>query len=420
MKIKKLIKFLLDNGLKDIVITVNKNICRSIEYHNHDIEKNELSDIISYTITALFDSKRVNITLEDISNKKEVLELLKRNALIENDNPLNNDLCEVVNDREYNISNIDYTNLNNHVMKYLDKYLELSDINASYGENIDYIDIYNSNKQHVQDANKYNYACFEVFAKKNDINSSSYLILFNKNEEEILKALEDKIKDVIMLLDVRKINTSKQRCIFTNNVVANILDAFIPIFKADKHYNGTTLLGNKLNQRIASDLVTIIEDPENDQFIGKRLFDDEGTKTSYKKLIDKGVYKIILYDKKYASIYKTVSTGNGYNGINVRSLYLEPGEEHLDLLKILNNGMLINEIEGMHAGINTITGEVSLQACGYIIQNGIIIGASKLFIISFNFLDFLNNIEYIDADLEFISSKCGAPSVIVREINVSS
>ena len=418
--IENLIKYLVKNDLKDVVITVKNNISRVVEYHNSILEKNELSNITSYIITSKINKKQVTVSFEDISNKRKVLEILRKNALIDVEHFSDNHLCNIIDNHKYSLSEIDYNAFNKHVVTYLDKYPDLTDINASYGEDIDNIDIYNDLNEHVHDTNKYAYACFEVFAKCDGVNSSSYLVLFNKRNDEVLELLEEKIKDVIMLLDVKDIENGKYRAIFTNNVVANILEAFIPVFNADKHYYKISLLTDKLNQMIANEKVTIVEDPNNSLYIGKRLFDNEGTETTYKKIIDKGQYKVILYDKKYAALCKTTSTGNSYNGINVRSLYLMPGEEHLDMMNLLNDGVLINEIEGMHAGINITSGEVSLQASGYIIKKGIIVGASKLFIINFNFLDFLNNIEYINADLEFISSRCGAPSVIVKGINVSS
>ena len=72
-------------------------------------------------------------------------------------------------------------------------------------------------------------------------------------------------------------------------------------------------LVDKLNQKIASSKVTLIEEPHSKKYpFYYRSFDDEGVATSTKKIIDKGVLKTYLYNLESAKEANVETTGNGY------------------------------------------------------------------------------------------------------------
>ena len=84
---------------------------------------------------------------------------------------------------------------------------------------------------------------------------------------------------------------------------------------------------NKIGEKVFHKKVTIVEDPLNEALPGKRLFDDEGTATSFKEIIKEGILKTYLYNIKEAKLEEKESTGNGYQGIDVRNMYLVKGNK---------------------------------------------------------------------------------------------
>lgn len=76
--------------------------------------------------------------------------------------------------------------------------------------------------------------------------------------------------------------------------------------------------------------------------------------------------------------------------------------------------------KGLYAGINQINGNINLQAQGYIVKNSKKILPIKLFTITTNIYELLNNIEEIGNDLYFISVKCSSPSLLLDSISISS
>jgi PmbA protein len=68
----------------------------------------------------------------------------------------------------------------------------------------------------------------------------------------------------------------------------------------------------RMNERIASEAVTIIDDPTMKAAMGSRTYDDEGLPTYKKVLIEKGELKEILSSSYYANLYGREPTASGF------------------------------------------------------------------------------------------------------------
>ena len=81
--------------------------------------------------------------------------------------------------------------------------------------------------------------------------------------------------------------------------------------EADFIRKGTSAYTGRIGDKVASELVTVIDDGtvENDR--GALNFDDEGSLSSRTVLIEKGILKGYMHDLISASYFKTAPTGNG-------------------------------------------------------------------------------------------------------------
>lgn len=78
----------------------------------------------------------------------------------------------------------------------------------------------------------------------------------------------------------------------------------------------------------------------------------------------------------------------------------------------------------MHAGANAITGDFSLAASGFVIENGTKGRPVKSITVSGNFFNLLKEIVQVGEDLKFNpfalgESRCGSPSVLLKEMTVA-
>lgn len=233
------------------------------------------------------------------------------------------------------------------------------------------------------------------------------------------------IKDIKMALKQtkkEKLKTQKYDIIVDSTVMKSILSNFIDMLSATNIRQKISCLEGKLNEKVFSDKLTIIEDPKNDDYPGATIFDDEGTETEKKEIIKDGVLKTYLYNIKEAKEQNQKTTGNGYSSISTRNMYIKPGDKTLEeMMKKLKNGIYITDCMGsMNTAINPNTGNISLQIFGFIIENGEIKCGFEPSVMTTTIFELLSNIEEIENQVTFIKQSVGSPCLLVKDISIAS
>ena len=80
---------------------------------------------------------------------------------------------------------------------------------------------------------------------------------------------------------------------------------------------------------------------------------------------------------------------------------------------------MIDSLNGLHAGLNPITTDFSLQAAGYVVENGKIVRPVNLITVAGNFLEMMKEVEAIGSDLEDQLSSASAPSILFKSLSIS-
>ena len=86
---------------------------------------------------------------------------------------------------------------------------------------------------------------------------------------------------------------------------------------------------------------------------------------------------------------------------------------------MLDNGIIINNIEGLHAGINHQTGDISLQSTGFMVENGKIVKALDMIILQTNIIELLTNVIEVGNDLYGINPNSSSVSLLLDNITIS-
>jgi TldD protein len=104
--------------------------------------------------------------------------------------------------------------------------------------------------------------------------------------------------------------------------------------EADFIRKGTSLFAGKLNQKVASELVTVIDDGTMANARGSLNVDDEGNPPEFKVLIERGVLRGYMYDSLNAKLMGQRPTGSGRRESfkhlplpRMTNTYLAPGED---------------------------------------------------------------------------------------------
>jgi PmbA protein len=280
---------------------------------------------------------------------------------------------------------------------------------------------------------------------KNEANSlSAYVVpIVGENNEKydgsgyvMAKKIEDikpeelakqGIEEALSKIGGKSIPSGKYKIIINNEAMVSLLGTFSSIFNAEQAQRGLSLLKGKEGEVIASDIVTLIDDPHLEDGLGTTSFDDEGVATYKKEIITNGKLNTLLYNLKTAYKAGAKSTGNGFKssyastiGVSSTNFYIEPGKKSFEeLCKEVKEGVIITDFAGLHSGASAVTGDFSLAAKGFMIEDGKKGFPVEQITVAGNFFTLLKDIEEVGSDLKFPMSSIGCPSVVVKELSVA-
>lgn len=173
------------------------------------------------------------------------------------------------------------------------------------------------------------------------------------------------------LLGARPLQTGRYRAYLEPEVVADLLKVLEFALSGKTLIEGKSRFEGKLGERVASELVTLVDDPAHPEGIGNRPFDSEGTASERLPLIERGVLRSFLHNSYTARRTGQANTGHasrsyrGTLGVSSSNLLLLPGEG-VDP----RDGVVVTDLMGLHAGANPVSGDISLQALGLKLEGG--------------------------------------------------
>ena len=237
------------------------------------------------------------------------------------------------------------------------------------------------------------------------------------NEDFPTKALEI-AKTVIEKLSAKKIKGGKMPVILNNGFGAVIFhEACGHGLEAEALKNNLTVFKDDLGKKIASDKVTLIDNPKLYKLYGSNIVDDEGNLTKEVKLIENGILKNYLVDYfngKNLSLEITSSSRREnylYKPTSrMSNTYLLAGKDKIeDMIKSIDYGIYAKEMGG--GSVDPSTGNFNFYiSLPYLIENGEIKELLEPMTLVGNSKEILQNVEMVSDDLKLEAGICGASS----------
>ena len=199
------------------------------------------------------------------------------------------------------------------------------------------------------------------------------------------------------------------------------------MFSGELINKGISPVRDKLGQKIFSELITVVDDPKNPDCLEVANYDDEGCPTRRKEIVKDGVFTTVLHSTKTAMAAGTESTGNGFKGdytapveVKPKNCMIVPGEKSLEeLCEEMGEGLVIKDLQGLHAGINPVTTDFSLQCSGYYVKDGKKAHGVTLVTVAANYLELMKNVVSVGSDLEWTYLPVACPSVLFTGAAIS-
>ncbi|MFQ5900680.1 MAG: TldD/PmbA family protein [Thermodesulfobacteriota bacterium] len=230
----------------------------------------------------------------------------------------------------------------------------------------------------------------------------------------------------VELLNARTIESIRVPLLLDNLVTIGLLGILSSSFLGDSVEKGKSLLKGKVGKKVFSPKINIVDNGLLHGGLATAPFDGEGAPTQNTPLVEKGVCRGFLYDTYWAKRSGNTSTGNSKRGgfmvppsVGVSNLYIEKGDTSFSkLLKEVDKGIYITELMGLHTA-NPITGDFSVGAAGFWIEDGEKTFPVRGIAISGNILNLFSQVFAVGDDIRFLGG-LGAPGIAVEGIDVSA
>jgi PmbA protein len=176
-------------------------------------------------------------------------------------------------------------------------------------------------------------------------------------------------------LNPRKFETGQVPVVYDALISRTLLGHLLGAIKGTEIARKTSFLQEALGTHLFPSDVTIVDDPLRKRGFGSRTFDGEGLPVRPLKVVEEGVLTSWLLNLHAARQLKLAPTGHASlalgsaPGISCSNFYMLPGKESLQsLLSSVQRGFYVTGLMGM--GVNSLTGDYSMGANGFLIEKG--------------------------------------------------
>ena len=430
--LKKIASFCIDLakklGATESTAAVMHSISESVNFRNKKLDESDRSDSLGVSLTTYIGQKKSSIFSSNL-NEDNIQNLIER--CIETTKITPEDEFNSLPDKDLLAKKIDDLNLydddhieNDEKIEYLKeveeaafKKKEIINAETDFSESkSNFILASSDGFLNGYKSSSFSASCVAVAKDSKDNMERDYEFTSSCHLSDMLRPNQIgkmAANKTIQKLNPRKIESEKISVIFDRRISKGILSVFASAISASSIARGTSFLKDKINEEIFSSSINIFDKPDIVKGLGSRYFDSEGVKTNELKLVDQGVLKHYLVDTYNGRKLNLKSNGRSGGASN---LFFEKGSiSYKNLLKLNPRTLYITETIGH--GSNLVTGDYSVGANGFMVEDGIFKYPVSEITIAANFNDIFKNITLAD-DLEFKYST-NAPTMLIEGMVVA-
>ncbi|MBD1169754.1 TldD/PmbA family protein [Pelagibacterales bacterium SAG-MED08] len=414
-------------GASNASVTIGHSISETVNFRNNNLDESNRSDGLAFNIDTYIGKKKSSISSSNLldQNLNTLIEKCYETTKITPEDEFNSLPDQnLLSDSLKNLNIYDDTHIEND--KKID-YLKELESTASEDKRI-----VNTESSFTEKKSNFILANSDGFCSGYKTSSFTVSCVAVAQDEKSMerdyeyssKRYLDDIKDpkslgkiashqTIRKLNPKKIGSEKLSVIFDKRIAKGMLSAFASAISSSAIARGTSFLKDQLNEQIFSNSINIIDKPDIIKGLGSKNFDSEGVKSETLNLVKEGVLKSYLVDSYNGR--KLNIKSNGRSG-GTTNLYFENGNQSYDeLLKMNSKCIYITETIGH--GSNLVTGDYSVGATGFLVENGRFKYPINEITIAGNFKDMFKRI-FLANDLDFEYST-NSPTMMIEGMTVA-
>ena len=236
----------------------------------------------------------------------------------------------------------------------------------------------------------------------------------------------DAVERATRLLGATQPESGRIAIVLEPRIAASIIGLVGGMLTGDRVLKGRSPFADRRGEAIASDVLTIVDDPTDERSLGADANDAEGLACRRNTLVDGGVLNGFLhnaYTGRRSGEGSTASGVRGFSstpGVGAQALAVAPGTGTLDeLIAGVDHGLLVSSMSGLHSGVNPVSGDFSVGVEGLMIRNGAVAEPVREATIASTLQKMLTTVVAVGADLEWQLSGTGAVTLVIGDVSLS-
>ncbi len=244
---------------------------------------------------------------------------------------------------------------------------------------------------------------------------------------DVEAAARDAADRALRMLGATKPPSGRFAVVLDPWVTAQLVGIIAGTLGAEEVIKARSLFAGREGEQVAAPFVTLTEDPTDARSWGASPVDAEGLATRPVRLIEGGVLQGFVHSMWTARRLGTRSTGSAVRAgfkstptAGCRAVTLTPGERDAPaLLADVGDGVLVQEVSGLHSGVNPISGDFSSGAQGLRIRDGALAEPLREFTIASTIQRLLHDMVAVGSDLTWLPMSAAGMTLVVGDVAVS-
>ena len=242
-------------------------------------------------------------------------------------------------------------------------------------------------------------------------------------ELDIAAAADDAVLRATRLIGATKPPTQRVAIVLEPRLAVTLIGIVGGMLTGDVVLKGRSPFADRVGEQIASPLLTFVDDPTDQRSLGADSHDGEGLANRCNPLVVDGVLQRFLHDSYTGRRSGSASTGSAVRGARstprpgMQLLAIAPGSgTHDDIIRGIDAGLFVQTFNGLHSGVNSVSGDFSVGAEGLMIRNGELAEPIREATLASTLQRLLLDISVVGADLEWLPDGNGAVTLVIPDV----
>lgn len=273
------------------------------------------------------------------------------------------------------------------------------------------------------------YASIYLYTKteqegKKPRSAGAYKISHGVDKLDVTGCIQEAVDKTISHLDYKSVKTGKYKVVFAPRAFLSLFGRFANLFNAQNILDRQSLsTPESLGTQIAATCLNVDDDALHPDNLSAETFDGEGTPTRKISLISQGILTNFLHSSITARRMNAEPTGHGNIGAKVSvgshfyHIYGSGDCTQTYNLEDAENVILIDNLQALHAGVNSLQGSFSLPFDGWMVNRGERTSIDSATVAG-DFLTLLKSIVFVEQTAEVTPGGI-CPRIWIEELSIT-